>query len=273
MTTANLRIVPKNDHDDAVLTPSAAEVVGFEVANTQNTRRSSVLRTTSNSGWSFTGVLPATRTVSHFSMWRHLNHAGSMRLQLYSDAGATSGVYDSTAVSCIPYSSRGAYTWSDGSTDPLQSGMPYYLWFTPMACRSYKVTFSGTPGQAYWQVSRFWLGRYFELVRSAAYGTLQVGQQTITDSARTQGGSLQANQWATWRTMTFDLNGIDEADLVSWVDVRQYIGVSKDVVVSAYPGDGDRREAIYTIAGRFSNLNDIGRPSSVMSMHVQIEEN
>ena len=36
---AGLCVVPKNDHDDATLLPSAPEVAGFEIENTQNTQR------------------------------------------------------------------------------------------------------------------------------------------------------------------------------------------------------------------------------------------
>lgn len=56
-------------------------------------------------------------------------------------------------------------------------------------------------------------------------------------------------------------------------DIRVYACTSKDIMVSVFPGNGTRKEALHTLAGRFSNLNDIGRPSQVMSMRVQVEEN
>jgi hypothetical protein len=273
MTTANLRIVPKNDWDDATLTPSAAAVVGYEVTNTQNTIRGQVWRTTSNAGQSVTAVFPDARTLSHFSMHRHLCHAGSVQIQLYSDAAATTLVYNSTALSATPYTASEPYVWSQGSNDPLKTYAPFYLWFAEQSSiRAAKITFSGTPSQNYWQVSRVWLGRYLELGINPQYG-FQLGQAENTDRERTQGGSLRTNAGEQWRTFTFDLNDIADTELATWVDLRAYAGTSKDVAISAFPGDGTRLEELHTLAGRLSNLNDIGRQVNRLTQRIQIEEN
>lgn len=273
---SKLRIVPKNDWDDMVLTPSAAAEVGFEVTNTQNTIRGQVWRTTSNASQSIIGVLPSSRILSHFSMHRHLNHAGNIRVQAFSDAAATipaSPFSDSGAVSAIPYTADEPYEWSEGSNDPFFSSAPYWLWFEETTIRALKVTFSGTPDQNFWQASRFWAGRYMSLYYDPPFGGMFLGQQENTDRERTQGGSLRTNIGEQWRTMSFDLHAIKEYELAPWIDIRAYAGTSKDVMVSVFPEYGTRREALYTMAGRLANLNDIGREVKRLTSRVQLEEN
>lgn len=273
MTTSRLRIVPKNDWDDATLTVSDAAVVGFEAENTQNTIRDKTWRTTSNAAQSITAVWPSAITLSHFSMHRHLNNAGTFRWQLYSDAGATVQIHDSTALSATTYTRSEPYAWSDGDDDPFLSRAPSWYWHSEIAnVRAARLTFSGTPAQAYWQASRIWCGRYMQLDRSPARG-IEFGQFDNTDRERTQGGSLRTNAGESWRQFTFDLKAIKESEFATWVDIREYAGTSKDVVVSVFPGDGTRKEALYMMAGRMMSLNAIGRPTHLMTMRVQMEEN
>jgi hypothetical protein len=268
---SNLRIVPRNDWDDATLTVSTAAETGFQVENTQNTIRDKKWRTASNATQSITGVWDSSRTVSHFSMHRHKNHAGNIRVQLYSDAGATVQVYDSGTVSAVPYTVSETYTWSDGSNDPFQEKSPYWLWFSPTIARSVKVTFSGTSANFY-EASRLWLGRYMEFSSSPDFGA-ELGVQDLTDRERTQGGSLRTNESETWRTMKLDLHNVRPTEYATLLDIMDYATTSKDVVVSVYPGDGTRKEALYTMAGRLSNLNSIARQVSRYTGRIMIEEN
>lgn len=271
--TEKLRIVPRNDWDDATLTPSAVAETGFEAENTQNTIRGKTWRTTSNADQSVTAVWDSPITLSHFSMHRHLNHAGSFRWQLYSDTSATTEIHDSTVLSATSHTAGEPYAWSDGDDDPFLSRSPTWYWHTPIAnVRAAKLTLSGALAQLYWQTSRIWCGRYLQLDRSPARG-IELGQFDNTDRERTQGGSLRTNAGESWRQFTFDLRAIKETEFATWVDIREYAGTSKDVVVSVFPGDGTRKEALYMMAGRMMNLNAIGRPTHLMTMRVQIEEN
>lgn len=263
MTTANMRLVPRNDHLDAVLTASATEVSGFEVGNTQNTRRNSFLRTVGSSSWSFTGVFPANRTLSHFSMWRHLNHAGSIKLELFTDTAASVAATpfaSSGVVSAVPYTSVGGYTWSDGSNDPLQSRMPFYLWFAATVCRSYKVTFSGTPAQSYWQAGHFFLGRYFEFTYSPKWGMLR-GFEDLSDGVESVDGSLLTNVGESRVTLGFDYDWIVEAEVPALLDMAEYNLTARPIVASAFAGDGTRKEAKHTVCGTFRSVDSIGRTS------------
>jgi hypothetical protein len=268
-----LRIVPKNDSDDAVLSVSPAAQSSFDVDNVKNTVRSKVWRSTSTATQTITGVWSANRTVSHFSMHKHLEHAANVRLQLFSDAGASVQVYDSTAVSATPYTASEPYVFSTGTNNPFLTNSPYWLWFSEQLARSFKVTLSGTPSQAYHQVSRLWLGRYMELDVGASYG-LQLGIEDNSDANTTRGGSLRTNFGAYWRTLSFDLSDISPDEYATWMDIMTQAGRSRDVVVSVYPGDGTRQEALHTIAGKFRSLDALGFPQyGQITKKVVVREN
>jgi len=268
---ANLRIVPYNDHDDATLTTSAAPATGYAVTETQNSTRGRTWRTTSNAGQSISGTLAASRTVSSFFMFLHTAHGGNVRLQLYSDAAWVTQVYDSTAVAAIPYTTDEAYVWSKGSADPFKTESPYWLYFTAIACQSYIITFSATPTATYWSASRLFLGKYFEAAVNPDYG-LQLGYADITDRNRTQGGSLRTNVGAIWRTLSMDLNGINENERGTWMQIMRQAGTGRDVVASAFPGDGTSRERDHTINGKLVSLDALGRQVSRLTKRVQLEE-
>ena len=273
MTTDNLTIVPKNDADDAVLTVSSA-VTGFEAVNTQNTVRSRVWRSTSNAGQTFTGVWSASRTISHASLHAHLCHAGSWRLQLFSDAGATVQVLDATggATSATSYTASEPYVWSEGSNDPFRSNSPTWVWFAETLARSFKLTLSGTPAQAYWQIGRLWLGRGLRLAVNPAYG-LQLTIVDNTDTDITRGGSARTNLGAYWRMLQFDLQGINDNEYATWMDIMTQAGRGRDVLASVFKGDGTRKEALHTIAGKFPSLDTIARQVSWLTKTVSIREN
>src|SRR5689334_11098703 len=122
MSFENLTIVPYNDLDDAAITCTETPLVGFEVENTQNTQRGYYWRSATSGGQSITWVFPENRTLDHFSMWRHLNHAGSIRIQAYTNTGAStpaSPFSDSGTVSCIPYTASETYVSSRGTNNPF----------------------------------------------------------------------------------------------------------------------------------------------------------
>lgn len=270
MTTANCRIVPYNDGDDASLTTDSA-VSGFEVVNVQNSIRGRSWRSTSSAGQSFVGVWPANRVVNHFSLHRHLCHAGSVQFRLYSDAGASSLVYDSTALSATCYTSSDPYTWSTGTNDPYLTDSAYWLWFANQTARSFRVTFSGTPSQAYWQVGRLWIGRYFEVSINPDQG-YSLGLQDVTDRNRSRGASLRTNVGEIYRTMSLDFSTAAWNDGATWQQFERRAGTGREILVSVFPGDGTSLERDNIMVGKLSNLSPMQRFVTWVTKKVQIEE-
>lgn len=267
-----LRVVPYNDHDDATLTASAAPVTGYPEEDTQNDIRSRVYRSSGTSTVSITGVVTANRVANCFFLFRHTLAGANVRLQLYSDAGASAQVYDSTTLPAVWYTDSDAYTWSTGSNDPLVSEAPFRHYFTDTTYRSYKITFSGTPTYySYFQVSRIVLGKYIEFARQPRFG-LPLGFADNTDKTRSLGGSLRSNIGATWGTMTLDLGRVEDAERPFWVKMKRRNGTGRSWVLSLYPGNGTDLERDYTMLCKFVALDPIIRDMAVYTQRLQIEE-
>lgn len=272
-----MRVVPLNFHDAATLSTSLAPVTDFPAEDTQNSIRSKGWRSPDLTTQYIAGTLDADRTATHFSLFRHTCAGANVRLQLYSDAAWTTQVYDSTTVAVRNVTATDPYDWGVdplgiGQNDPFVTEAPFWLWFAATTFRSYKVTFSGTPlASAYFQVSRIWLGRYFELARQPIFGA-SIGPVDQTDRNRSIGGSLRTNLGAVWRTMTLDLSGVNEDERATWGKLGRYLGTGRDFVLSLYPGDGTEKERDHTLNVKFLALDPILRNTAVYSKRLQLEE-
>lgn len=266
---ANLRIVPRNFHDEATLATELAPVTGYPIANTQDTQRSRVWRSTAGTNQYIAGTYAdgLLRTASFAGFFRHRCHGGNVRLQLYSDAAYTTQVYDSGTVAIINVTPTDGLDWGItpyvGGTaiDPFITDAPFWLWFSGTPHRSFKWSFSSnvsTYGYAYWQVCRFFLGNYFSLTYNPQYG-ITLGVVDQTDRNRSRGASLRTNVGPSWRTMTMDLARIPESERAAWLDIMKYLGTGRDFVSSLFPGEATRRERDHTINCKFTSLDPLER--------------
>lgn len=276
---ANLRIVPRNFHDEASLASEFSPVAGFSIENTQDTQRGRVWRSTSGADQFISGTFDdgIVRTVGYFGFFRHRCHGGSVRLRLYSDAAWSSLAFDSGVTPVINLVPMTGFDWGFGTSniDPFLYEAPYWLWFTPTACLSYKISFSGNApsyGYAYWQVCRFCLGPYKELPYTALYDyPLALVDQT--DRNRSRGGSLRSNQGPNWRTLTLDIKRVPEAEGADWLDIMKYNGTGRDFVLSVFPDEGTRKERDHIMNCKFSSLDPLLRwHPAFLSKLIQVEE-
>lgn len=273
----NLRIAPRNFHDEATLT-SADELTSLPATNTQQVRRGLVYRSSSATTpmVAIKGTLASARRVNCFAALRHNLYAASLQLQLYSDAAWTTQVYDSTALAAADLIA-GAYDWgytpagTNSQFDPLVTEAPFRLFFAEQTVQSYQLTVSGTLGAAYAEIGRIFLGRYLELAINPSYG-LGLGWQTSSQQVATRGGSLPTNDGARWRTLTFDLNAIGEAQRPTLLDIMAQCGLTRDMLVSVYPEDGTRRERDYTMNAKFTSLAPIARQPAFHTLKVAMRE-
>lgn len=281
MTISRLRIVPRNFHDEATLVTSIAPVTGYSILNTQNGIRSRVWRSPDGTdqfvGGSFDDGLD--RTISHFSFFRHRCHGGQVRLELFSDSAYSSQVFDSGPLDIINITPTDDNDWGIdpyglGSNDPFLTESPYWLWLDPVPCLSYRVSYSDVNtvfGYDYWQVSRFFVGNYFEVGINPDYGAT-LGFIDQTDRNRSRGGSLRTNSGPAWRTMQMDFTTLAETDRAAWLDIMRYCGTGKDFVLSLFPEDGTRLERDNIVNAKFSSLDPIVRQSGYLTKRIQIEE-
>lgn len=280
--TANLRIVPRNFHDEATL--SVTEAAGsFPISETQNHARDSAWRSATTGTVTVSGTFTRARTANFFGMFRHRCHGGKVQLELFSDTAWISSVYDSTALAVnkiVGGSGDTAYAWGDdpyglGPYDPLFIESPYWLWFATQTFQSYQITLSDhstTFWPDYWQISRLWLGKYFEPRINPSYDGHGLGWVDNGDNNRTAGGSLRSNLGARWREGKMTLNSVDEHESPVWMDITANSRTGKDVVSSLFPEDGTRRERDNILCCKFASLDPLGRQVGRLTKNLAIRE-
>lgn len=274
MTITKSIIVPYNDHDDATLSVSIAEAsTDYAVENTQNSVRDDVYRSASTSTVSITGVVDETRSASCAYLFNHLLLGANIRFQLFSDAAATSQVYDSGTLSATWWTAGESYTWSLGSNDPYAREAPFRVYLTsPTSYRSYKWTFSGTPTYAsYYQVSRIVVGKYMEFDARFDSGA-GIGRVSLGDDGRTRGGSNRTNVGDSYATLNFDVIGTPTTKLATWHDIIRR-GPGYDVVTSLFPQNGTRLEVITTRCGKLASLDALDNRVLHFTSRMQLKEN
>ncbi len=277
-----LRLVPYNFFDDATLATELAPVDGFSIENTKDVERSRVWRSTGSAdqyvSWTFDDDI--SRTASFFGFFRHRCHGGNVRFVLYSDAGWSSIAYDSGTNATIKVIPTDGYNWGfdaygGSGLDPYLTESPYYSWFTPTAHKSGRAYFSGnvgTYGYAYWQVCRFFLGKYFEPSFTAQYGAM-LKAVSQSDRNRSRGGSLRTNIGPRWKESVMDLIRIPDVDRKAWLDIQERLGVDRDFVLSLFAGAGTVEERDNTVNCMFSAPDALERWfPGYLKRRIQIEE-
>lgn len=244
---SNLRVTPINFWDQLGLlssTPSFPSATPLTFS--QLVARDSVARSTLNGDvvieghWNGNG-----RRVNSFFMFRHNCHGGKIRLQLYSDKNRTSAtVYDSGTVEIYPLttidSEWGIAPLGFASTDVLGPESPYYLYFADTTAVSFKITLSRCQG-AYWEIGRFFMGKYLEAPYNPEHG-MSFGWQTTGKQVRTLDASLRTRAGKRYRQLRADMFFETDTDRALWRDLLGQIDLQEDVAISILPGYGGRPE-------------------------------
>jgi hypothetical protein len=246
---ANLRVIPINFFDQAVLTSSPAFSTSLPLTNAQLVDRDLVARTTTNGDqvieghWNGNG-----RRIDSFFAFRHNGHGGKIRLQLFQYMDRTVELYNSGANEIYPLTAIDA-EWGISplgfaTNDVLGPEAPYYLFPTATTCASFRITLTRCQN-AYWEIGRFFLGKYIEAPYNPEHG-MTCGWQTTTRQARSRGGSLRTQRGERWRELRADMHFESDADRALWRDMLGQIDMVEDVAISVFPGAGGRPERDYT---------------------------
>lgn len=242
---SNLRICPINFFDEATISASPAMLASLPETNAQLTARDRVARSTSTAdqviqgNWGGNG-----RKIDSFFIFRHTGQGGRVRLQLFTDSAYTTQVYDSGTVDI--YTLQGLdVDWGTaplgfGANDLLAAEAPYSLFFTAVACSSFKMTFTRCQA-AYWEFGRFFLGKYLEAPYNPQLG-MEFGWQSNDLQTRTKGASLRTRPGERWRELKADMFYGTDPDRAIWRDLLGKISLNEDVAMSIFPGVGGRQE-------------------------------
>lgn len=283
---ANLRLVIRNFHDEATVSASTA-AVDFPASNTQNDSRDSAWRSTSTATATYYGTFSRNRVINFFGMFLHRNHGSNIRFEGFSDAAwatpATGGDTGTVTINkVIGSSSDAAFAMGDdpysiGQYDPMIVESPYWYYFpTLVTIQSYRVTLSSHVttfwNDAFWHVSRFVVGKYWEPVINPSYEGFGIGIGDNTDVVRSRGGSLRADLGVSWKLMRMTLDSVSEIEAATWMQVLANSRRGKMIFASLFPGLGTLRERDSMGLFKFTSLNMLGRQVSRLTNTLQLEE-
>lgn len=251
-----MRIIATNDADTASISVSPAAAATLPASNLQDPTRARVWRSTSVADQVFTLTWASPRTFSAFVLVRHnLTSSATWRIQIYTDAGATTLVYDSAAILANPPKPFGDLAFG---IDPLgasvYSGWAYAVathWLPAQAAgQAVKITLSdsGNPS-GFLQASRLFIGNYIETADGPEYG-VSLGWAEQTVQTRTEGGTLRSDPAEPYRVLSIPLGLLDQNDRSKILELSRLAGMRKDVFVSMMPGPGDAVERDYSMQAK-----------------------
>lgn len=278
--TANTRLAIVNHWDEGTLTASSA-VSTLPVENTRLHSRGSPWRSTTNAAQWLQRSHTVDRAANMVAFFGHNLAGGTARLRLYSDAAATTQVYDSTALAIPAQASAtaaanyglGGNAGSPQAADDLfGNSQPYVLYFAATVFRAAKLDLvGGALATSYLQVGRIWLPMYREIGANPDYG-LGNARWSNTQQTRTRGGSLISNTGATARRLDLNVKTVADSEADFWDDVLRYSELAKDVFVSIFPDAGGRLQRDYAINGKFVALDPRVYDVTWRAQHLVIEE-
>lgn len=288
--TSNLLVVPRNFWAEGTVTASDANVA-FPITNTQNEVRDDAWRSNGTGTVTIQVTWSRAKTVSFFAMNRHRAHGANIRVQLFSDAAWTTQVADTSTVAInkvVASSSDTAYNWGDdpfgiGGYDQFITESPFWYYFTPVSVQSATITLSSHSttfwNVAYWQVSSFWFGNYFQTSINPDYGNTITwvdngGAATTTTGVptRTGGGSKRTMFGFRWRAAKLQLSSVTEQEAATWMQIMAYCQTGRPVFASLFPGDGTIKERDNMFPGFFTSLDPYGRQVNRLTKVLTLEE-
>lgn len=236
---ANLRIGYLNHADAATITATPTLTTAGPTSYLQNDARGLIAQASSTASQVITGTWGGTAyTVSELCLWRHnLAYNDTVRLELFSDAAWTTGVYDSTALAAYASGLFTDWGWAFSNR-----------YFAATSCKSFKITIAASASA--FECARLYLGPYTEAPVQAGEGLI-ITQETNARQSRSEGGSLRSIVKADWRSMAFEMMVGTEAYRAAWYEISRYCGISKSFVASLDPGGGGTLERDGTVFGKF----------------------
>lgn len=239
-----MRIAYLNRADAATLTAVPAAQSDKPVTYLQNDDRGYVFRSADVSSpqviygeWSGTSY-----AISCCRLDRsNLQTNDTWRLQLYSDAAWATQVYDSGTVD----------VFTDNTFDAWDFAFSELFFTEQVGVKSFKFTITSSSNpDGYIEVARLFLGPYTEATYDPKVG-LSSGWVDNSKQTRRRGGTIEVDEQAQWRTMSFDMFLATEADRATWAEIGRYCGKRKTVWVSVFPGLGTAQERDYSLLGKF----------------------
>lgn len=281
---ANLRLVLRNFHDEATVSASSADDE-FPASFTQLDARDAAWRSTSTATVTFDGTFTRNRVINCIGMFGHRNHGSQIAFQGYSDNNwttpATGGAVSAEAINkVVGSSSDAAFAHGDdpygiGQYDPMITLSPWWHYFPALVTiQSYRFTLSSHSttfwNDAFWHVSRFLVGKYWEIGVNPDYDGFGAGIDDNTASTRTQGGSLRSDIGEQWKVARMTINGLTEKEAATLQQALEICGRGKVIFASLFPELGTLEERNNMGLYKLQALNTVGRQVSRLTNTLQL---
>lgn len=276
---ANLRIVYNNVLAAYTSLTASTTAGSLAVTNLLTDIKSEVWRSTSTTA-SITVTWTALQQLAFVGLpFCNLTPTATVRVRLYSDTAGTTLVLDTgtvlaAQVQMFGYADFGMPAF--GVNNFGYGGGNYAeVWFTPTNARRLVVDIvdsSNTSG--YIEAARLVCGNYWSPTYNVSYESIRLSMAEMTKHERSDAGNLHSDRGPLYKTLTFNLQYMPEADRDYLWRITRGNGMTRAVYVSLSPESSNvKEEKMFQVYGKLSRQSEIQYQfASQFAGQLQIEE-
>lgn len=261
---SNLRILYKNAADYSTVTASSTAGT-LAAGNLLTDIKSQVWRSTSTSATITATWTTATAIKCVVFPFTNFTNLATMRVRGYTNAadvvGVAATVFDTTALSCCPFTSASVFGWDSNLPSAANfgrgGGVYASLFFTGGSVKKIVVDLvDSTNTFGYIEASRLVTGTYWEPTINADYGA-SIGWNDSSQHTRNDAGDLLTDIKARSKTLTINFSQASATDREALMGIMRN-GIGSPLYISVFPSDTDKnREQDYQIYGKLSQQSQL----------------
>lgn len=251
-----MKLLWYNIADTATITVSPAAVSTLPVTNLQLPGRSNKWRSTGLATQVIRLTWSTPQAFNAAVLYRsNGSDAATWRIEGFSDAAWTTGIYDNATASMFAAKPLGDLLWG---IDPLGCTV-FSGWALSFAqlfltstyyIQSMQITISDPANSAGWiEAARLYLGAAWESGNQFSLG-LESGWKENTRLTRTDGGTLRSDGYPNYRELAGDINKMGGSDRAVLAEILRRVGMRTDLFVTTYPGVGGTLERDHAFAAK-----------------------
>lgn len=260
---ANIRFLYNNTVNASLTSVTASTTAGALVAsNVLTDLKSQVWRSTSNTG-SLTFNWSAPHSISMVAVpFCTLSSTATIRVQLYTNIGDPTPVYDSGVVSAgvfqMPLVTALAGGNNPGVNSYGQGGANQVVMYTSVVSVAQMILTFVDTSLTYIEVGRVLVGRYWEPSVNVPYGSVTMGMGDDSKHTRSDSGDIFTDVGPRYKTLDFNFQYLPTTDRDNLWRVLRGNGMSTPVFIDVVPGTTDAGdEFIYSIYGKLAKSSAI----------------
>jgi len=175
--------------------------------------------------------------------------------------GVAATVFDTTALSCCPFTSASVFGWDSNLPSAANfgrgGGVYASLFFTGGSVKKIVVDLvDSTNTFGYIEASRLVTGTYWEPTINADYGA-SIGWNDSSQHTRNDAGDLLTDIKARSKTLTINFSQASATDREALMGIMRN-GIGSPLYISVFPSDTDKnREQDYQIYGKLSQQSQL----------------